>query len=96
MTGNCGNSAKKCIIPLYFEGCTDNCRCAPDELKNDVNAGIKVVSDDKDCNICFQPNALSPCDEVKWYLISNPNKIFARSVGNQLICNKFQADGKYF
>ena len=96
LTGNCGNSTKKCFIPLYFEGCTDNCRCAPDELKNDVNAGIKVVSDDKDCNICFQPNALSPCDEVKWYLLSNPNKIFARSVGNQLICNKFPSFGKYF
>jgi alpha-tubulin suppressor-like RCC1 family protein len=95
LTGNCGGDICRCIIPLYFEGCNNTCPCDPQDLENDVDAGIKVVSDSKDCLLCFQPNSLSDCDEVKWYLLSNPNQAFASSIGNQILCYKFPSRGNY-
>ncbi len=95
LTGNCGGNICRCIIPIYFEGCNITCPCDPQDLENDVDAGIQVVSDSKDCLLCFQPNSLSDCDEVKWYLLSNPNQAFASSIGNQILCYKFPSRGNY-
>lgn len=95
LVGYCGNSNCSCSIKLYFPGCNSLCVCDPQDLEEDVNSGLQIVSENSSCLACFQPVALTECDQVQWFLLSNPNQPFASSIGNQIICHKFANPGNY-
>ena len=95
LIGYCGNSTCSCSIKLYFPGCNSMCVCDPQDLEEDVNSGLHIVSESNTCLACFQPVALTECDQVQWFLLSNPNQAFASSIGNQIVCHKFPNPGNY-
>ncbi|MBK8241906.1 MAG: PKD domain-containing protein [Saprospiraceae bacterium] len=95
LTGHCDQNNCPCVINLILPGCTDPCPCDPQDLINDVNAGIDIITTLPNCTVCFQPKQLQDCDMVNWYLISNPNTPFATSLGNQTICHKFTNGGNH-
>ncbi|MCC7026406.1 MAG: HYR domain-containing protein [Saprospiraceae bacterium] len=95
LTGHCDQNICPCVINLILPGCIDPCPCDPQDLINDVNAGIDIITTLPNCTVCFQPKQLQDCDMVNWYLISNPNTPFATSLGNQTICHKFTNGGNH-
>ncbi|HRI01107.1 MAG TPA: T9SS type A sorting domain-containing protein, partial [Saprospiraceae bacterium] len=93
LLGHCGQSVCECKVYIKMPGCNRQCPCIQDELIADVDAGISVVSDDKNCQVCFKPNKLKSCDEVKWFKLSSPNNVFATSISDQLVCTNFPNPG---
>ncbi len=84
-----------CRIHLIFPGCDEVCPCDPDDLVNDVEAGLSTYTILNGCTACFRPLALSDCDMVTWYKLPNLNQPFASSLGNQLICYDFLTPGTH-
>ncbi|MGB3226815.1 MAG: T9SS type A sorting domain-containing protein [Saprospiraceae bacterium] len=96
LNGLCDVNAEcPCRIHLIFPGCDEICPCVPDDLVEDVEAGISTYTILNGCTACFKPLELQDCDVVTWYLLPNLNTPIASSLANQLICYDFKMPGLY-